>query len=287
MISRSTFLHLRIPFSFFLLPIFLFALAISDESSYLRAAMVFLIMHIFLYPASNGYNSYFDKDEGSIGALKNPPKVTTELYYTALVFDFIAIMLGLIISWQFAVMIFTYGVISKAYSHPSIRLKKFPFISWFVAGLFQGFFSFIACYMGIKGSSFEEFKNPEILYPAILSSMLLWGSYPMTQIYQHEEDLKRGDITMSLKLGIRGTFHFTAIFFLVSVIGFFYYFNTNFKPDTAWWFLVFLAPMAIYFLFWYLRVINDPGKADFSHTMKLNLISSTCFSLYFLWIGAA
>ena len=32
-----------------------------------------------------------------------------------------------------------------------------------------------------------------------------WRAYPMTQIFQHEED-KRGDETLSLKLGIKGTF---------------------------------------------------------------------------------
>ena len=284
MISRSTFLHLRIPFSLFLLPIFLFSLAISNNPEIGNVLLVFLIMHIFLYPASNGYNSYFDKDEGSIGALKHPPKVSKELYYAALAFDLIAMVLGFFISWQFVVMIFIYGLISKAYSHPSIRLKRLPFISWFVAGLFQGLFSFVACYMGINGGSFEKFVDVNVMIPAILSSMLLWGSYPMTQIYQHEEDSNRGDITMSLKLGIRGTFHFTASFFALSVLGFFYYFKLYFESEIAFLFLIFLTPMAVYFGYWYLKVVKDPGNADYSHTMLLNLISSVCFSLFFLLI---
>ena len=82
MISRSTLLHLRIPFSLFLLPIFLFALSISNNLFFENVLLIFFIIHFLIYPASNGYNSYFDKDEGSIGALKNPPNVTQELYYT-------------------------------------------------------------------------------------------------------------------------------------------------------------------------------------------------------------
>jgi 4-hydroxybenzoate polyprenyltransferase len=287
MISRSTFLHLRLPFSLFLLPIYLFALAISNNPSLVNIILVFLIMHIFLYPASNAYNSYFDKDEGSIGALKNPPRVSRELYFTALTFDLIAILLGFLISWQFVVMIFIYGLVSKAYSHPMIRLKRLPYTSWFVAGFFQGCFSFIACYIGMNDGSFLDSSKLSVLFPALLSSMLLWGSYPMTQIYQHEEDSKRGDITMSFKLGIIGTFHFTAAFFGLSVFGFFIYFKNYFGTDIAIWFLVFLAPMAAYFGFWYLKVLKDNSSADFSHTMRLNLISSICFSVFFLWISLA
>jgi len=125
MISRSTFLHLRIPFSVFLLPIYLFALSISNNPIFENVLLVFLILHFLIYPASNGYNSYFDKDEGSIGGLKNPPKVSKQLYYISLVLDILGILLALYINWQFAMMLLIYGLVSKAYSHPSIRLKKY------------------------------------------------------------------------------------------------------------------------------------------------------------------
>ena len=77
--KKSTLLHLRIPFSFFLLPVFLFAAAIVDVFDWGNFWMLFFILHFLVYPASNGYNSYFDKDEESIGGLKNPPKVSKEL----------------------------------------------------------------------------------------------------------------------------------------------------------------------------------------------------------------
>jgi 1,4-dihydroxy-2-naphthoate octaprenyltransferase len=65
---RSTLLHLRLPFSFFLLPVFLFACAVSAESLRLFAFLIaFVAWHVWVYPASNGYNSYFDKDEGAMG----------------------------------------------------------------------------------------------------------------------------------------------------------------------------------------------------------------------------
>ena len=141
MFSRSTWLHLRIPFSFFLMPVYLFALAISPNFSEHTLLWSFLLIHLFLYPASNGYNSYFDKDEKSIGGLKNPPPVKLGLYYVSLSFDGIAIILGwIMISPLFSVMLFIYGLASKAYSHPLIRLKKYAIAGWLTTGFFQGFF---------------------------------------------------------------------------------------------------------------------------------------------------
>jgi len=82
---------MRIPFSIFLMAVFWFAL-INIEVDISSAILVFITIHLFLYPASNGYNSYFDRDEQSIGGLKNPPAVTKELWYLILLFDFLSIL---------------------------------------------------------------------------------------------------------------------------------------------------------------------------------------------------
>ena len=83
------------------MPVFLFALATASNLELNKSILVFVIIHLFLYPASNGYNSYFDKDEQSIGGLKNPPPVNKGLYYLSLAFDLVALLLGLFIGWEF------------------------------------------------------------------------------------------------------------------------------------------------------------------------------------------
>lgn len=282
MITKSTLLHLRLPFSIFLLPIFLFALSVDVPENWENTALVFFILHFLLYPASNGYNSYFDKDEGSIGGLEKPPPVDKELYWVALLLDLVAIILGLLISRQFALMLLMYGLVSKAYSHPAIRLKKFAIASWFIAGFFQGCFTWLMAYMGIHDVSIGEVWSLQYLLPALLSSLMLWGSYPMTQIYQHEEDARRGDITLSYKLGILGTFHFTAIVFALSAVGFFLYYRYFFSLSQAFIYLVFLLPIISYFFYWYWQVRQDRAKADFSATMRLNMISGLSLNIFFL-----
>ncbi|WP_332914363.1 hypothetical protein [Algoriphagus boritolerans] len=101
-----------------------------------------MALHLFLYPSSNGYNSYFDKDEESIGGLKHPPKVTPDLYWLSQGFLFIALILGAMISWSFTSMLLVYALVSMAYSHPKIRIKKYPWTSWFIAGFFSGVLHF-------------------------------------------------------------------------------------------------------------------------------------------------
>lgn len=283
-ISRSTLLHLRVPFSFFLLPVFMFSLGVKLPEDWLRVLLIFFILHFLIYPASNGYNSYFDKDEGSIGGLEKPPKVSTELYYVALLLDALAIFLGLLISWQFALMLLVYGLVSKAYSHPSIRLKKYAIGSWLIAGFFQGFFTFLMSYMGVHDVGLGQALRPEVLLPAALSTLMLWGSYPMTQIYQHEEDAKRGDYTLSYRLGIVGTFHFTAVAFSLATAGFFLYYYAYHGLTQAAVYLVFLLPVLLFFFSWYFKVRKSPEQANFRSTMRLNLISGLCLNLFFLLI---
>ncbi len=281
MIARSTILHLRVPFSFFLLPVFLFALSIALPVSWINAFLVFLVVHFLLYPASNGYNSYFDKDEKSIGGLEHPPPVSRQLYYVSLALDMVAILIGSLISLEFALMLLVYGLVSKAYSHPRIRLKKRAVAGWLVAGFFQGFFTFMMVYAAMKPVSLFEIKEPGVWIAAALTSLMLWGSYPMTQIYQHEEDSKRGDYTLSYKLGVRGTFYFTTIFFSIAAAGFIWYYQQFYTWQYAVAFLVFLLPVLFYFGQWYRRTYNNEQEANFRSTMRLNILSGWCLNVFF------
>lgn len=285
--KKSTFLHLRIPFSFFLLPIFLFAWAIQPAGvAALDFWIAFFLIHLFLYPASNAYNSYFDKDEESIGSLKHPPKVSLELYYYALLFDLIAVLVGWwYFGWQFAMMLFVYGLASKAYSHPSIRLKKYAYLSWFIAGFFQGYFTFLMTYMALHQVDLIATFEPFIQLPALLSTLMLMGSYPMTQIYQHSEDSKRGDQTLSLKLGILGTFHFTAIAFSIATAGFVLYFLRYHNLSSGLLYIAFLTPVLLYFGYWYFKTRKNTAYANFEYTMRLNLLSGLCLNSFFVLLG--
>lgn len=282
---RSTILHLRFLFSWFLMPVYFFALAISPNLNGDRLLWSFVIIHLLVYPASNGYNSYFDKDEGSIGGLKNPPPVNRSLFVAAWLLDLVAVGLAW---WKvnsiFAVMILLYGLASKAYSHPAVRLKKYPITGWLWVAFFQGVFTFVMCYAGINALPVENLVQTKVLIPGALASLMLLGTYPMTQVYQHAEDAKRGDTTISLKLGVRGTFGLVmGIFSLVSVL-YAAYFYTFFEWRFAMSFLVALFPVVVFFLIWFYRVWRNEEVANYRNTMWLNFLSATCLNGFFFWL---
>lgn len=283
LISHSTLKHLRITFSFNLLPIFLFALAITPKSiNWIDALVLFVCWHFFIYPASNGFNSYFDKDKESIAGIKYPPKVTKELYYFSIALDGIGILLALCIHLTTAISMLIYGLISKAYSHPLIRLKKRPVVSWIIVSVFQGYFVFLVTYWAIHDIPISRLTTSMIQIPALLTTMMLMSAYPITQVYQHKEDRERGDFTLSLRLGVLGTFHFTALGFVITALGYVSYFFYYHDSQTMLLYLILMIPLLIYYIFWYQKVIKSIDLADFEHTMKLNRLSALCLNAFFL-----
>ena len=274
---------MRIPFSVYLMPVFWFALSAATDYSITKAVGVFIIIHLFVYPASNGYNCYFDRDESSIGGLKYPPKVTKKLFWLVVVFDLLAVTGALFISWLFALFIAVYLLISKAYSYDKIRLKKYPIISTLVVIVFQGAFTFFMVQIGIGLEKNQIVSTPNLVLAAV-SSLFLCGSYPLTQIYQHTEDARRGDKTISMLLGITGTFLFAGVSLLFgSGLLLFAYLATN-EVKNIIIFLGCTAPVIFFFSRWFWQVRQDRTAANFENTMLMNKISSLAISLAFILI---
>jgi 1,4-dihydroxy-2-naphthoate octaprenyltransferase len=273
---------LRIPFSVYLMPVFWFGLsALRGPWSGWQAVGVFVVLHLLAYPASNGYNSYYDKDEGSIGGLKAPPKVTPELLHLVWLFDALAVGGAALLSWPFAALVVVYLLVSKAYSYEGIRLKKYPLLSTLVVVIFQGAFTLLMTQVGV-GASLEQLSEKTNLLLALVSTLFLCGSYPLTQVYQHEEDARRGDRTLSLRLGIRGTFIFAAVGLLAgaTALGLAYWLRQEIRPLLI--FLVATGPVVVLFSRWAWAVWHDEAAADFEHTMRMNQVSSLCLSAAFI-----
>ena len=279
---KSVILHLRFPFSLMLLPVFLFALSTAHFVNNTYASLVFVVLHLFIYPASNGYNSYFDKDEGSIALIKLPPKVDKSLYKTAVLLEWLGVLLALWVSLPFALCVLLYNLISKAYSHPAIRLKKYPILSFLVVFVFQGGFIYLTCVYAMS-NFFMLFTNDDFV-AALICSCLIGASYPLTQVYQHEEDGKRGDQTLSILLGLKGSFIFSGLVFFVGQILMFIYWRNQQNLLNFWIFLLCCLPVVFYFTIWFVKVLRNPTAANFKNTMQMTFISSGMMLLYFIWL---
>lgn len=276
----STLQLLRFHFSLLLMPVYWFAISQISNIKPLNAILVFGILHFLIYPSSNGYNSYMDRDTGSIGGIKHPLPPTRQLFYLTVILDAIAIILGSLISWHFTIGILLYIGISRAYSYRGIRLKKYPVWGYLTVVLFQGAFTFALAYHGCSASLS---LHPPVL-ALLLASLLIGGFYPMTQIYQHKADLKDGVKTISYLLGYRGTFIFCGLIYILAIIvSGIYFFRTN--QEKAFFILsLCLLPVGLYFLFWAKKVWRDKAKADYRHTMQINIIAAICTNIAFITI---
>lgn len=284
MFGRNTLVHLRIPFSFFLLPIYAFALSQADPLRVGPALLIFGILHLFIYPASNAYNSFQDRDEGPIGLLKTPPPVTRALFWLSLVFELAGIALSFLLGWAIALQVAFYGLVSRAYSWHGIRLKKYPWGSFAVVALVQGGYTYLLVFQAITGKSFAEVYGYPYRWAALATALLTGAMYPLTQIYQHREDARRGDRTLSLLLGVRGTFVFSGAVFVAALTLLGFYFISAEELNALKVVLLATFPVALYFLWWASSVWNRPARIRYEEPMRLNLISATLLTLAFLWI---
>lgn len=279
MLHRSTIVLLRIPFSFFLMPVFFFALSGLPAINWSKALLVFVILHLIMYPASNGYNSYMDRDIESIGLLEKPPPPTRELFYLTVLLDCLAILLSSFVNILFTVCIVVNILASHAYSFRKIRLKKYPVVGFLTVVIFQGSLTYLMSYYG------SAFTDPtKVPWDGMVISALLFGGfYPLTQIYQHEQDIRDGVRTISYVLGINGTFVFSASLYLAAEGALFLYFR---KVNIVDFYLLqlFFSPIVIYFVAWWISVRENKSHADFRRAMRMNLIAAISMNAAFIII---
>jgi len=262
------------------MPVYFFAISQLININWRNSALIFIILHFFVYPASNGYNSYMDRDTSSIGGLKKPLQPTIQLFFVTICLDIIAVSLSFFVTWIFALGIFLYILASRAYSYRGIRLKKFPFIGYATVIVFQGAVTFFLVFHGADSN--HTLQVPVI--SMVAASLLIGGFYPLTQIYQHEEDVRDGVKTISYKLGYAGTFIFTGIIyaFAFAMLGLQFFLNLEMKEFFV--LQAFMIPVLVYFFIWFNKVLKDKKEANFKNTMRMNLLASVCTNLGFITI---
>ncbi|UBM57889.1 UbiA family prenyltransferase [Marinilongibacter aquaticus] len=275
---KNTLILLRFPFSYLLMPVFLFG-GYGHPDISANWILAFYILHFLVYPSSNGYNSYQDRDEGPIGGLKNPPPPNKSLFWLTAAMDILALFLSHFISSAFLFLTVLYILFSRAYSYRGIRLKKFTWISFFIVSFFQGTVVFLLSWLA--GSQALNTLNPNQIWAAAYAFLILAASYPITQIYQHQSDREDGVISLSAKLGIRGTFLFSQCCFLLAYLCLFLSLN---NLEQSLLYLLFNLPMLVFMLWWQKACSKDQSQANFKNTLTVSILGATCLNLFFIYI---
>lgn len=262
------------------MPLYWFALSQTPSINWKDALLIFIVLHALVYPSSNGYNSYMDKDETAIGGIEKPLPPTKQLFFITIFMDVLAVIISLLVSVYFALGIVVYILASRAYSYRGIRLKKYPIIGYLTVVVFQGGLAFWLVYYG---TSVEKSLCVPVATIAG-AALLIGGFYPLTQIYQHEADKKDGVTTISSLLGYRGTFIFTAIIYTFAFGLLAYWFMATLQQTKFIVLQVFFIPVLFYFFAWAKKVWNNTAEANFKNTMQMNLRASICTNLAFITI---
>jgi 4-hydroxybenzoate polyprenyltransferase len=143
-------------------------------------------------------NSAFDRDEGDVAYLRRPPRPPRGLAAGAM----ILMLAGLALTWTFpAPWPWLYGacvLMSIAYSMPPLRLKAVGGADWLINMVGFGILTPWAGW-AITG---RPLSLPDALLLGAFGPLFA-AFYPLTQLYQMDEDRARGDQTMVIRLGAR------------------------------------------------------------------------------------
>lgn len=201
--------HLRLHYQLlFLSPLFAWGFALGGGQFSARAGWGFLAFHVFLYGGITAYNSYYDRDEGPIGGLRKPPPVTEPLLGFSLAIQLVGLALATLVGRELVLLYAVVMLLSVAYSHPKFRWKARPLLSLVVVGLGQGGIGFGAGWLCGAAPALPIWPSHEGLLGLAAAVLLTMGFYPLSQLYQIDEDRQRGDLTFTVVFGAGASFRF-------------------------------------------------------------------------------
>lgn len=269
-------IHFRLHYQFFILSAgYLFAALFVDELNVTGFLLQYFNMSILLFGTATAFNSYHDRDEGPIGGLKRPPPMTNWMRTAALLLQCIGLAFAMIHGILFAGIYLLSMLLFWLYSTPLFRWKGDPIKSLIAIGVSTGSNSFWMGYLAAGGAAF----NNDIILLGLASALIFLSLYPVSQIYQMLEDLRRGDQTFAIAYGLKGVknfflgLYFPGIF-TAGVTLMSYHFRLG---------LIFLVSgILIGFTIWmFIRGLRgDPS--EYSKVMNIKYMSSLGFTLFML-----
>jgi 4-hydroxybenzoate polyprenyltransferase len=142
-------------------------------------------------------NSAFDRDEGDVAYLRKPPVPPRGLAAFGLLLMLGGLGLAATLPRPFRDAYALCLLLSVLYSVPPVRLKAVAGADWIINMVGFGFLTPFAGW-ALTG---VELAGPG--RTVLISFAFLFGAlYPLTQLYQLEEDSRRGDRTLACVLGL-------------------------------------------------------------------------------------
>ena len=288
---RRALIHLRLSFSVVLTPLFIWGiyLALPRALNWAHILLAYIIIHVLLYGGMNAFNSYYDRDEGPIGALLDPPQVNHTVLFTALVCKAAALIGGLLLDLRFGLLVAIAIALSAAYSHPLWRWKERPayaavciFVGQGILGVLWGWAA--ATSAGTHTAALAPIWPAGLVSTAGLLGAACWtlGFYPLTGVYQIAVDSQRGIRTLAVALGVRGCFLFAAAVAPLGGLGVWLVLLA--RGDYAAMAIsgLYMLGAAYYSWRWYQRFASLTTRENQRVLMRLSYMNGLAFTILFL-----
>lgn len=239
----------------------------------------FLNVHVLLFGGATAYNSWWDKDEGPIGGLKSPPKMEQWMWPASLVIQFAGLFWAISISGLYAAVYAVSMLFFWLYSTPLFRWKGKPILSLVAIAVSTGTNSFLMGFIAAGGTAIGLFE----LSLAVGVALVLLSLYPVSQVFQTDEDAKRGDQTFAVCYGLRGVkWLFTLLFPLGAGLLAYGFFHQIFTLGLLFTGVNLIAYAGLSWFVWNLKGNSE----EYSTVMKIKFVASFSFGLFILAVIA-
>ncbi|WP_103665670.1 UbiA family prenyltransferase [Gracilimonas amylolytica] len=279
---RDFIIHLRLHYQFLILSGgYILAGLMVDNVNWTQYWLQFLNVHVLLFGGATAYNSWWDKDEGPIGGLKSHPKMRRWMWPASMVMQYVGLIWAFYVGWNYVIIYAISMLFFWLYSSPLTRWKGKPVLSLVAIGISTGTNSFFMGFLAAGGYPITWFEDVTALGVACLVLSL----YPVSQIYQTEEDIKRGDHTFASRFGLRGVKWLFAILFPIGTAILTYSLViTRGTGGYIFGVVGLIAYMAILYQLWSLK-----GKEhEYPLVMRVKFMASLSFVLFMLtWIASS
>jgi len=279
--ARSLLIHLRLPFQLLLAPVFLWGWLVAGGGLNALIVTPFIAYHVFLYGGATAFNSSYDRDVGPVGGLERPPPVVPALLPFSLIWQALGAVLAATVNAWFLATYIVFVMLSVAYSHPAIRLKGRPLASLLTVGFGQGALAFAGAWAAARGD-LSGFWSPAGVLGALAATLLILALYPLTQLYQIDEDRARGDRTIAVAWGAPRCFAFAIV---CQLLGGAAMISVLAATRGMWDALLVgagLIVQTILLAWWATHFDAHSVLGTYRHVMRLNTISAGALGAYLL-----
>lgn len=195
---RTYFKLLRLPYQLQLGAIFAWGFwlgggAFGSTGEIVRFLAVFALFHSGAFGGMTALNSWYDRDDGPVGGMWSPPQVPPFLWHFAWLLQLLGLLFLLPSGWRLSLVYTFLLMLSLLYSHPKSRGKGHPWKSLAIVVAGQGVLDGLA---GALTARLPQWRAP--FWCGLLGAALTVAAwYPLTQLYQADDDLRRGDQTLA------------------------------------------------------------------------------------------